>query len=649
MSQEFAVRLKDGSERKYPAGTTFAEIAASLSKSLAKEAVVAKVNGFVTEMARTLNEDVDLEFFTLNDPEGVDAMRHTGAHVMAQAVARLYPGTKFAIGPVIDSGFYYDFADHTFTPEDLPKIEKEMKKIIQENFPIEREEWSREKALQYFTEQQDRFKVEIINDLPENEIISVYKQGEFLDLCRGPHIPSTGRIKAYKLMSIAGAYWRGNSDREMLTRVYAAAFAKQTDLDEYQRLLEEAKQRDHRKLGKELGIFASAKEVGQGLPLWLPNGAKVRRSIERYIVDLEESLGYDHVYTPVLGSVDLYKTSGHWEHYHEDMYPPMQMDNEELVLRPMNCPHHMMIFKNGMHSYRDLPMRIAELGTMFRYESSGSLAGLQRVRSMTLNDAHIFCRPDQIKSEFKRVVELIERVYKDFGINDYYHRLSFRDPADTEKYIQNDEMWEMAQSMLKETMDEMGLNYVIAEGEAAFYGPKLDVQVKTALGKDETLSTVQLDFQLPMRFELEYVGADGNKHTPVVIHRGIVGSMERFVAYLLEQYKGAFPTWIAPVQARIATVADAYNDYAEQVADELRAKGLRVDVDTRSEKIGYKIREAQMNKVPYTLVVGANEQEGHSVSVRRYGVGDQGTLTVAEFGEKLRAEVDSKELLVSAK
>ncbi|WP_240627276.1 threonine--tRNA ligase [Thermoflavimicrobium daqui] len=631
------------------AGTPFAEIAASISRSLAKKAVAAKINGQVVDLSRPLEEEGELEILTLQDPEGVEVMRHTAAHVMAQAVARLFPGTKFAIGPVIENGFYYDFADHTFTPEELPKIEQEMKKIIKENLPLERQVLSREEALKFFQERDDRFKVEIIHDLPENEVITIYRQGEFVDLCRGPHLPSTGMVKVFKIMSISGAYWRGDSNREMLTRLYAAAFHKKEELDEYIHLLEEAKQRDHRKLGKELDIFTLSREVGQGLPIWLPKGATIRRTIERYIVDLEESLGYQHVYTPHLANVELYKISGHWEHYHEDMYPPMKIDQEELVLRPMNCPHHMTVYKSHLRSYRDLPIRIAELGMMHRYEMSGALAGLQRVRMMTLNDAHIFCRPDQIKEEFARVVRLIERVYKDFGITDYYHRLSYRDPEDKEKYIQNDEMWELAQSMLKETMDEMGLNYVEAPGEAAFYGPKLDVQVKTALGKDETLSTVQLDFQLPMRFELEYIGEDGKGHRPVVIHRGIVGTMERFVAFLIEQYKGAFPAWLAPIQARVLTVNPVYDAYAEDVVSYLRSVGLRAELDTSNEKLGYKIRKSQTEKIPYTLVIGEKEQEGRTVSVRRYGEGDLGTMSYEAFTNKLLEEVRNKELLVKSK
>jgi threonyl-tRNA synthetase len=505
---------------------------------------------------------------------------------------------------------------------------------------------SREEAIAFFKEKNDRFKVELIEDLPEDEVLTIYRQGEFTDLCRGPHLPSTGKIKVFKLMSIAGAYWRGDANREMLTRIYAVAFPNKEQLAEHLKQLEEAKQRDHRKLGKELNIFMLSKDVGQGLPLWLPNGAKIRRIIERYIVDLEEKMGYDHVYTPHIANVELYKISGHWDHYHEDMYPPMKIDQEELVLRPMNCPHHMMVYKSRLQSYRDLPVRIAELGMMHRYEMSGALAGLQRVRVMTLNDAHIFCRPDQIKEEFARVVRLIEQVYKDFGITEYYHRLSYRDPEDTEKYIQNDEMWELAQGMLKETMDELGLEYVEAPGEAAFYGPKLDVQVKTALGKDETLSTVQLDFQLPNRFELEYVGEDGQKHRPVVIHRGIVGTMERFVAFLIEQYKGAFPAWLAPVQARIITVSNVFDDYAEEVAQYLRDMGLRVEQDRSNEKLGYKIRKSQIEKIPYTLVIGEKEKENRTVSVRRYSEGDLGPMSLEDFGKKLSDEVKNKELLV---
>src|SRR5690625_3320638 len=464
-----------------------------------------------------------------------------------------------------------------------------MQSIIDANLEIERIEISREEAKEMFKEIGDNLKLELIDDIPEDEQVTIYKQGEFFDLCRGIHVPSTNKIKAFKLLSISGAYWRGDSDNKQLQRIYGTAFEKKSQVEEYLQLLKERKERDHRRLGKELELFTVSKKVGQGLPLWLPKGATIRREIERYIVDLEERLGYDHVYTPVLGSKELYETSGHLDHYHDDMFPFMEMDNEELILRPMNCPHHMMVYKNQLYSYRNLPVRIAELGLMHRYEMSGALAGLQRVRGMTLNDAHIFARPDQLKDEFRRVVELIQHVYKDFGIEDYYFRLSYRDPADKEKYIDNDKMWEHSQKMLKETMDEMNLDYVEAIGEAAFYGPKLDVQVKTALGHDETLSTVQLDYQLPEKFDLTYIGEDGKEHRPVVIHRGVVSTMERFVAYLIEEYKGAFPTWLAPIQVNVIPVSlKAHLEYAKEVADQLRLEGIRVEVDGRDEKIDRK-------------------------------------------------------------
>ncbi|MBD1371441.1 threonine--tRNA ligase [Hazenella sp. IB182357] len=648
MADQIKIRLKDGNELSFDKGITAFDVAQSLSKSLAKSAVAAKWDGELVDLSRPIEKDVALEIVAAKDADGLYPMRHTAAHVMAQAVARLYPETKFAIGPVIENGFYYDFADRAFTPEDLPKIEKEMKKIIKENLKLERFVMPREEALAFFKERNDRFKVELIEDLPADEEITVYRQGEFVDLCRGPHLPSTGKVKVYKLMSIAGAYWRGDSNREMLTRIYGVAFNQKEELDAHLKMLEEAKQRDHRKLGKELDIFMLSQEVGQGLPLWLPKGAKIRRIIERYIVDLEEKMGYEHVYTPHLANVDLYKTSGHWEHYSEDMYPSMKIDQEELVLRPMNCPHHMMVFKSDIKSYRDLPVRIAELGMQHRYEMSGALAGLQRVRVMTLNDAHIFCRPDQIKEEFSRVVRLIEQVYQDFGITDYYHRLSYRDPENTEKYIQDDAMWEHSQRMLKETMDDMGLDYVEAPGEAAFYGPKLDVQVKTALGKDETLSTVQLDFQLPSRFELDYTGEDGNKHRPVVIHRGIVGTMERFVAFLIEQYKGAFPAWLAPIQARILTVSNTFDDYGREVMDQLVAAGIRVELDNSDETLGYKIRKSQTEKIPYTIVVGEKEQANQSLSIRRYGEGDLGAFSIEAFCSRLLEEIENKALLVKS-
>ncbi|MFD0960322.1 threonine--tRNA ligase [Paenibacillus chungangensis] len=640
------VTFPDGAVREYAAGTTIEEVAGSISPGLRKNAIAGKLNGKTVDVYTPIQQDAQIEIVTLDSADGMEVYRHSTAHMMAQAIKRIFgeKNVKLGIGPVIEDGFYYDIdMEQSLTPEDLVKIEKEMNRIVGQNLDIRRREVSREEALSIYEELGDHLKLELINDLPEDSVITMYDQGEFFDLCRGPHLPSTGRIKAFKLLSIAGAYWRGDSKNKMLQRIYGTAFPKKAQLDEHLHFLEEAKKRDHRKLGRELNMFSFSREVGQGLPLWLPNGAKVRRTMERYIVDLEERLGYEHVYTPVLANVDLYKISGHWEHYSEDMFPKMVMDNEELVLRPMNCPHHMMVYKSGMRSYRDLPIRIAELGTMHRYEMSGALTGLHRVRAMTLNDAHIFCRPDQIKEEFARVVNLIRKVYEDFGIKEYRFRLSYRDPQDTEKYFQNDEMWEMSQRMLREVVEELKLPFFEAEGEAAFYGPKLDVQIKTALGKEETLSTAQLDFLLPERFELEYVGEDGKKHRPVVIHRGIISTMERMTAYLLENFAGALPLWLSPVQAKVIPVSTAYEAYAREVAEMLREAGIRVESDLRNEKLGYKIREAQLEKAPYMLVVGENEMNASSVSVRKRGEGDIGSMALVELIALLTKEIDNKE------
>lgn len=639
------IKLPDGSVREYEAGTTVADVAGSISQGLKKNAIAGKVDEKVVDLNTELREDASLEILTLDVPAGLEVMRHSTAHLMAQALKRLYGSdkVKLGIGPVIEDGFYYDIdMEQSITPDDLVKIEKEMEKIVKEDLPITRRVVSREEALRIYKEMNDPLKIELIEGLPEDATITIYDQGEFFDLCRGPHLPSTGKIKAFKLLSVAGAYWRGDSKNKMLQRIYGTAFAKKSELDEHLHFLEEAKKRDHRKLGKELGIFTFSQEVGQGLPLWLPNGAKLRRTLERYIVDLEDRLGYQHVYTPVLANVELYKISGHWEHYKEDMFPPMAFDNEELVLRPMNCPHHMMIYKSEMRSYRDLPLRIAELGMMHRYEMSGALTGLHRVRAMTLNDSHIFCRLDQIKEEFKRVVELIQRVYKDFGLKEYRFRLSYRDPQDKEKYWPDDQMWETTQRMLREVVEELGLPFYEAEGEAAFYGPKLDVQVRTATGKEETLSTAQIDVLLPERFELEYVGADGNKHRPVVIHRGIISTMERMTAFLLENFAGALPLWLAPIQARVIPVSQAYDDYARELQEKLLDAGIRAESDLRNEKMGYKIREAQLEKIPYMLIVGENEKAAGSVSVRRRGEGDLGAQPVSELIARLNEEIASK-------
>ncbi|MDF2011076.1 threonine--tRNA ligase [Priestia megaterium] len=642
MSEVIKMTFPDGAVKEYSKGSSTEDIAASISPGLKKKALAGKVNGELLDLRTPIEQDGSLEIITQDAPEALEIMRHSTAHLMAQAIKRLYKDTKvqLGVGPVIENGFYYDIdMEESITPEDLGEIEKEMKKIVNSNIEIERKEVSREEAIQLFKEVGDELKLELIDAIPAGEKVTIYQQGEFFDLCRGVHVPSTGKIKEFKLLSVAGAYWRGDSDNQMLQRIYGTAFFTKADLDEHLRLLEEAKERDHRKLGKELNLFTNSQKVGQGLPLWLPKGATIRRIIERYIVDKEVSLGYQHVYTPVLGSVELYKTSGHWEHYQDDMFPAMEMDNEDLVLRPMNCPHHMMVYKQGIHSYRELPIRIAELGTMHRYEMSGALSGLQRVRGMTLNDAHIFVRPDQIKEEFIRVVRLVEAVYKDFGFENYSFRLSYRDPADTEKYFDDDAMWEKAQSMLKDAMDELDLDYYEAEGEAAFYGPKLDVQVKTALGKEETLSTVQLDFLLPERFDLTYIGEDGKQHRPVVIHRGVVSTMERFVAFLIEEYKGAFPTWLAPVQVQVIPVSPTVHlEYAKEVQEQLQLAGIRVELDSRDEKIGYKIREAQMQKIPYMLVVGDKEVEDKAVNVRKYGEQNSETVGFQAFLQNVKAE-----------
>ncbi|MDN3449104.1 threonine--tRNA ligase [Planococcus sp. APC 3906] len=641
MADMIQLKFPDGAVKEFERGTTTEEIAQSISPGLRKKALAGKVGDKLVDLRAPLNEDGDIAIIMPESEEGLEVLRHSTAHLLAQAVKRLYPDAKLGVGPVIENGFYYDIdTASAITSEDLPVIEKEMKKIINENVEIIRHDVSRAEAQERFAAIEDPYKLELLEAIPEDEQVSIYEQGDFFDLCRGIHVPSTGKLKEFKLLSVAGAYWRGDSDNKMLQRIYGTAFFTKDELKAHLAMLEEAKERDHRKIGKELNLFMNSQKVGQGLPMWLPKGATIRRIIERYIVDKEERLGYDHVYTPVLGSVELYKTSGHWDHYQEDMFPVMEMDNEQLVLRPMNCPHHMMIFKQGIHSYRNLPIRIAELGLMHRYEMSGALSGLQRVRGMTLNDAHIFVRPDQIKDEFKRVVNLVVEVYKDFDIKDYSFRVSYRDPADKEKYFDDDAMWNRAQAMLKEAMDELGLDYVEVEGEAAFYGPKLDVQVKTALGKEETLSTVQLDFLLPERFDLSYIGEDGKQHRPVVIHRGVVSTMERFVAFLIEEYKGAFPTWLAPVQVEVIPVSlDAHSAYAKEVQEKLQSHKLRVDIDERDEKLGYKIREAQMQKVPYMIVIGDKELESGSVNVRKYGEQQSESMPFDDFLKMIQSEL----------
>lgn len=640
------VTFPDGSVHEFEKGVKILDVAISISEGFARNVLGAVVNDDVIKgLSETLKEDCAVKFVKFEDKEGKEIFWHTSSHVMALAIQRLFPDTKFGIGPAIDNGFYYDLdSEHKFTPEDLEKIEAEMKKIVKEGYSVDRKEVDRDFALKYFTEKGQDYKIDLIEGFDKDAELSFYELGEFTDLCRGPHLIDVKKIKAVKLLSIAGAYWRGSEKNKMLQRIYGISFEKKKDLDEYLEYLEDCKQRDHRKIGKELGIFMISQNVGTGLPFWLPKGATIRRVVERYIVDKEIECGYEHVYTPILANVDLYKTSGHWDHYQDSMFPPMDLGNGELlVLRPMNCPHHMEIYNNDVHSYKEFPIRIAELGMMHRYEMSGTLSGLQRVREMTLNDAHIFVRPDQIKDEFTRVVNLMKSVYEDFDIKNFRFRLSYRDPENKEKYFDDDEMWNNAEAMLKSAMDDLGYEYFEAKGEAAFYGPKLDVQVKTAIGLEETLSTIQLDFLLPERFDLTYVGEDGkNTHRPVVIHRGIVSTMERFVAYLIEEYKGAFPTWLAPEQVKILPISDKFNDYAYELQKEFAKKDIRVAVDDRAEKIGLKIREAQLAKIPYSLIVGENEVNERTVSVRKRGEGDKGSMKFEAFLDKILEEVNSK-------
>ena len=638
------ITLKDGSIKEVEEGKSVFDVAKEISEGLARVATCASVDGKVVDLRYILNNDCNLEIHTFESSlEGKKAYWHTTSHIMAQAIKRIKTETKLAIGPSIDEGFYYDFdVEKSFTDEDKEKIEAEMKKIIKENLPIERFTLPREEAIKFMEEKNEPYKVELIKDLPEGEEISFYKQGEFTDLCAGPHLMSTGKIKAVKILSSSGAYWRGDEHNKMLQRIYAISFPKASQVEEYLAKLEEAKERDHRKIGKDQELFMTHKLVGSGLPLYLPKGATIRRVLERYIQDKELALGYQHVYTPSLANVALYKTSGHWDHYKDDMFPMMKMGDEEIVLRPMNCPHHMLIYKNKMRSYRDLPIKIGELANDFRYEDSGSVCGLERVRQMCQNDAHLFVRPDQIKEEVGKVLSLIKEVYQeDFGFpaSAFSYRLSLRDKNNKEKYIDNDEMWETAESQLREILKELNIDFYEAEGEAAFYGPKIDIQIKTALNHDVTIPTCQLDFALPERFELEYVGEDGEKHRPVVIHRAILGSSDRFISFLLEETKGILPLWLAPVQVEVMPLTDKQRDYAVKVTENLRREGIRVELDDRQEKIGYKIREAQLNKIPYMLILGDKEVQSNQVGVRARGEGDIGAMDEKDFIQKVQEEI----------
>jgi len=583
----------------------------------------------------------------IKENESLSILNHSCAHLLAQAVKHLYPHAKFWVGPVIEEGFYYDIdlGEDVIKEEDLEKIEKEMKKISKDGKRIVRIELSKEEALEKFKD--DPYKLDLIERMDEEEtVISCYAQGDFTDLCRGPHVETVKVIKYFKLLKFSGAYWKGDSKNKMLQRIYGVCYENEEDLAKHLEAIEEAKQRDHRKIGKEQEIFMTHELVGAGMPLWLPNGSIVRKQLENYIYDKERKLGYDHVYTPCVGTVDLYKTSGHWDHYKENMFPMMKVDEEEFVLRPMNCPHHMLVFKNKLHSYRDLPVRIGEFATDFRYEASGAVKGLERVRCMCQNDAHLFVTPEQIKEEFKKVVNLILDTYRDFGIENYKFRLSLRDPEDKEKYFDDDEMWNNAEAKLREVLNELGIEYFEAIGEAAFYGPKLDVEVKPAVGPEVTLSTCQLDFLLPRRFELFYIDNKGEKQIPVVLHRAIFGTFDRFTAFIIEETKGAFPTWLAPVQVNIIPVNNEYHlEYSEEIKKVLQDNGVRVELDDRDEKLGYKMRESQTKKVPYTLILGDQEKENKTISYRLYGQKDTTTVSMEEFVELITNVIENRELL----
>ena len=579
----------------------------------------------------------------IKEDKNLSVLNHSCAHLMAQAVKHLYPNAKFWVGPVVEEGFYYDMdlGDTVLTEEDIEKIAKEMKKIAKDGKKIIRHEISKKEALEIFKD--DPYKIDLIENMPEDEVISCYSQGDFTDLCRGPHVDNVKLLKNFKLLKFSGAYYKGDSKNKMLQRVYGVCFDTPEALEKHLAELEDAKARDHRKLGKDLGIFMFSDLVGKGLPMWLPNGFIVRRSLVDYIMDKEISLGYQHVMTPSLGNVELYKTSGHWDHYKDDMFPKMKLDDEAYVLRPMNCPHHMMMFKNRLHSYRDLPIRIAEIANDFRYEASGAVCGIERTRAFTQNDSHIFCRPDQIESEVKGVIDLILDVYKDFGFKDFKFRLSLRDTKNVDKYFGNDELWEKSENALRTILKNTGHEYYEAEGEAAFYGPKIDVQVRSAIGHDETLSTVQLDYQLPERFELEYINEDNEKVRPVVIHRAILGSLDRFIAFLLEETKGYLPLWLAPHQVNIIPVNNNYHlDYAKEVENLLKNKGIRVNLDDREEKVGYKMREAIMSKYPYILVLGDNEVTNKTITYRTSQSEEKVTITLDEFANKVEEEIKNK-------
>jgi threonyl-tRNA synthetase len=640
------ITLPDGSVRQYERGTTALDIAKSISEGLARNVLAAEVNGEVIDAFRSIETDSALRLLTWNDTDGKSTMWHSSAHLMAEALEALFPGIKLAIGPPVKNGFYYDvdFGDHTFTEKDLERVEQKMRELTKEKAQFVRKSVSKAEALAYFTEKQDPYKIELINEL-EDGTITFYTQGNFTDLCRGPHIPDTGHIKAIKLTSIAGAYWRGDETKKQLTRIYGITFPKKAELDEYLEKLELARQRDHRKLGKELELFTFSQTVGQGLPLWLPKGAALRERLENFLKRAQKKAGYSQVMTPHIGNKELYVCSGHYAKYGEDSFQPIKTpaENEEFLLKPMNCPHHCEIFKAKPYSYKELPVRFAEFGTVYRYEQSGELHGLTRVRGFTQDDAHIFCTADQVKGEFKSVIDLVLYIFKTLNFEKFKAQISLRDPEKPEKYIGSDENWEKAERAIIEAAAEKGLNTVIEYGEAAFYGPKLDFMVEDALGREWQLGTIQVDYNLPERFELEYTGSDNNKHRPVMIHRAPFGSMERFVAVLLEHCAGDFPLWLATTQFAILPISEKFNDYAEKVSQLLNNSDIRGFVDDRNEKIGKKIRDAELGKVPFMLIVGEKEHEQNLVAVRQRGQGDLGAMTAEAFmhivNEKVKEEL----------
>ncbi|MBS5711560.1 MAG: threonine--tRNA ligase [Veillonella sp.] len=628
--------LPDGSAKEYAAGTTLGEAVKKLSNSLAKKVLAANVNGELTDLREELVDGSEVAFLTFEEDGGKHTLRHTASHVMAQAVKRLWPEAKLAIGPAIDKGFYYDIdMEHTLTPEDLTKIEKEMSRIVKENLPITKSVMSRQEAIEFFKSKNEDYKVELIEDLPEDAVISCYAQGDFVDLCAGPHVASTGKVKAFKLQSIAGAYWRGDEKNKMLQRIYGTAFEKKEELDAYLHMLEEAAKRDHRKLGKELGLFV-IKEEGPGFPFFLPKGMALRNELENFWREVHHDFEYDEIRTPIILNKHLWETSGHWDHYRENMYTTI-IDDEEYAIKPMNCPGGILVYQNEMHSYRDLPLRYAELGLVHRHELSGALHGLFRVRAFTQDDAHVFMLPEQMQSELMKVIELFDRIYSQFGLK-YHVELSTK----PDNAMGDDAIWEAATEALRNAIEAKGIDYVINPGDGAFYGPKLDYHIEDSLGRTWQCGTIQLDMNLPERFNVEYIGEDGQKHRTIMIHRACFGSMERFIGILTEHYAGAFPTWMAPVQVKVLPISEKHVEYANQLAKQMRHDYVRVEVDNRNEKIGYKIRQAQMEKVPYMLVVGDKEMEDNSVNVRKHGGDELGTVPFDEFFNSIKIEIKER-------